>query len=162
VTDRERDDRLSSIVAIVIAFTTLVAAVAGFLQADASNLAGDRRDEAEQLSLQALASSQSSQQNAQVELETFAQWVEQRTQAGNALLASIWASSDPERENELDLEAERWATIAAATLQQSDIKPDSEFGPDQDPTFPTRYFAAATEDSLFRNALQEAVAQPPA
>lgn len=151
-----REDRLSGVVAVVIAFTTLIAAVAGFLQAESANLAGDRRDEAEQLSLDALASAQSSQQNAQVELETFARWVEQRTQAGNALLASLFASSDPVRENELLLEQERWETVAAATLTQSDIDPESEFGPEGDRTFPTRYFAAATGESLEFNALQDA------
>ena len=154
--DRGRDDRLSSIVAIIIAFTTLVAAVAGFLQADAGNQAGDRRDKAERLSLQALASSQSAQQDAQVEFETFARWVEHRTEVANALQGSIWAQSDPERYNELLLDAERWEAVAAATLAQSDIKPDSEFGTDQDPTFPSRYFAAATEESLRLNALQDA------
>jgi tetratricopeptide (TPR) repeat protein len=149
-------DRLSGVIAIVIAFATLVAAVAGFLQAETSNRAGDKRHEAEQLSLQALSSGQTSQQNAQVELETFARWIEQRTQAGNALLASLYASSDPERQNELLLEQARWETVAAATLTQSDIDPASEFGPDQDPAFPNRYFARAAEESLRLNALQDA------
>ena len=73
--DGQRDDRLSAAVAILIAFTTLIAAVAGFLQADASNRAGDLRDAAEQLSLEALSSAQKAQQDAQVELGTFARWV---------------------------------------------------------------------------------------
>ena len=149
-------NRLSAAVAIIIAFATLVAAVAAFLQADAANLAGDRRGEAEQLSLQALASSQSSRETSQVELETFQQWVEERTNAGNALLASIYASNDPVRENSLQLEQERWETIAAATLKQSALDPESEFGPENDPTFPQRYFAAATEESTRLNALQDA------
>ncbi|MEO6350522.1 MAG: hypothetical protein ABIP53_07710 [Candidatus Limnocylindrales bacterium] len=149
-------DRLSGVVAVVIAFATLVAAVTGFLQADTANRAGERRDEAEQLSLQALSSAQTSQQNAQVELETFARWIEQRTQAGNALLASLYASSDPERQNELLLEQARWQTVAAATLTQSDIDPSSEFGPEQDPAFPNRYFSKAAEESLRLNALQDA------
>ena len=151
-----RDDRLSGVVAIIIAFTTLAAAVAGFLQADAANLAGGHRDEAEQLALQALASAQSSRETAQVELETFERWVEQRTEAGNALLASLYASSDPVRQNELLLEQERWETVAEATLKQSDLDPQSEFGPERDATFPRRYFAAATEESLRLNALQDA------
>lgn len=151
-----RDDRLSGVVAIIIAFTTLVAAVAGFLQADSGNLAGDHRDQAEQLALQALATAQSSRETAQVELETFARWVEQRTQAGNALLASLYASSDPVRESELLLEQQRWETVAEATLKQSALDPRSEFGPERDATFPQRYFAAATEESLRLNALQDA------
>jgi tetratricopeptide (TPR) repeat protein len=149
-------DRLSGVVAIVIAFTTLVAAICGFLQADTAQRAGDRRGEAEQLALQALASAQSSRETAQVELETFHRWVEQRTEAGNALLASLYASSDPVRHNELLMEQQRWETIAAATLKQSAIDPQSEFGPENDPTFPQRYFAAATEESTRLNALQDA------
>jgi tetratricopeptide (TPR) repeat protein len=156
VSGEQPPDRLSGIVAIVIAFATLVAAVTGFLQAETSNRAGDKRDDAEQLSLRALSASQSSQQNAQVELETFERWIEQRTQAGNALLASLYASSDPERQNELLLEQQRWETVAAATLTQSDIDPESEFGPEQDPAFPNRYFSKAAEESLRLNALQDA------
>ena len=151
-----RDDRLSGIVAVVIAFATLVAAVAGFLQANTGQVAGDKRDEAEQLALIALASAQRSRETAQVELETFAQWVEQRTQAGNAFLASLYSGNDVAHQNELLQEQERWETIAAATLKQSAIDPASEFGPEQDPTFPQRYFAAATEESLGLNALQDA------
>jgi len=98
------DGRLSGVVAVIIAFATLVAAMAGFLQADASNRATDLRAAAEQLSLRALAGSQSAQQSAQVELETFARWVEQRTRAGNALLASLYAGSDPARAEALQRE----------------------------------------------------------
>ncbi len=155
-TERERDDRLSSAVAILIAFTTLIAAVAGFLQADASNRAGDLRDAAEQLSLQALASSQKAQQDAQVELGTFARWVEERTRAGNALLATLYAGDDPVRAAALQREQERWEQIATATLALSDIDPTSEFGPERDPTFPQRYLANATQESLRLNALQDA------
>ncbi len=150
------DDRLSGIVAVFIAFTTLIAALAGFLQADSAHQAGARRDAAEQLSLQALASSHSAQQRAQVELETFALWAEQRTRAGNALVGSLYAASDPTRANRLTLEMERWEVLAAATLALSDINPEGEFGPEQDRTFPTRYFSAATEESLRLNALQDA------
>ena len=152
----QADDRLSAPVAIVIAFATLVAAVAGLLQADASTRAGDLRDEAEQLSLQALAGSQAAQQAAQVELETFQLWIEQQTRAGNALLASLYAGSDPQRANALLREQERWEAIAAATLTLSDIDPEGEFGPERDPTFPSRYFARATQESLRLNALQDA------
>lgn len=149
-------DMLSAVVAITIALATLVAAVAGFLQAETSQAAGNRREQAEQFALQALSRAQSSRENAQVELETFQLWIRQRTQAGNALLASLYASSDPVRENELLLEQQRWETIAAATLKQSELDPESEYGPENDPTFPQRYFAVATGDSLRLNALQDA------
>ena len=154
--ERRADERLSSIVAIIIAFATLIAAFAGFLQADSANRAGARREAAEQLSLRALASSQSAQQRAQVELETFARWTEQQTRASNALVAGLYAASDPVRANQLTLEMERWETLAAGTLSLLDIDPEGEFGPEQDPTFPTRYFSAATEESLRLNALQDA------
>ncbi len=152
----ERGERLSGIVAIIIAFATLIAALTGFLQADASTQASDQRNEAEQLALQALASSQSAQQSAQVELETFATWQEQRTRAGNALVQGLYSGSDADRANRLMLEQQRWEAIAAATLSLSGIDPASEFGPEQDPLFPQRFFAAATEESLRLNALQDA------
>jgi len=150
------DDRLPAAVAIVIAFATLVAALAGFLLADASNQASDHRQQAEQLSLQALSSSESAQQNAQVNVETFERYQEQRTESGNALLASLYASADPTRQTQLQLEAQRWDAIAASTLKLTDIDPNGAFGPDKDPTFPQRYFANATQDSLRLNALADA------
>jgi tetratricopeptide (TPR) repeat protein len=152
------DERLSGIVAVVIAFATLVAALAGYLQADASNQAGDWRDQAEQLSLQALSSSQSAQQSSQVSFEAFQHYVEQRTESGNALLASMYAGAagDTDRQQELLRESERWDTLATSTLTLTDIDPAGEYGPDQDPTFPRRYFAKATQESLRLNALADA------
>jgi len=154
-TSPEKRSRLPAFVAIVIAFTTLLAALGTYLQADASESAGDKRAAAEQLALAAMASAQSERGKTQVELETFAQWTQERTEAGNALLASLY-TTDPARQNELQLEQQRWETVAAATLTQSDLKPDSEFGPENDPTFPQRYFAAATAESIRMTALQDA------
>ena len=148
-------DRLAGAVAIVIALTTLIVALAGFLQADASNQASDRRDQAEQLSLQALASSQSAQQNAQVNLEVFQRYIDQRTESGNALLSSLYAATDSER-TALQLDSQRWNTLATSTLKLTDIDPTGDFGPDKDPTFPRRYFANATQESLRLNALEDA------
>ena len=152
------DERLAGIVAIVIAFATLVAALAGFLQADASNQASNTRSDAEQLALQALSSSQSAQQNAQVNVQTFERYIDERTQAGNALLASVYAgaANDTERQHELERESDRLNTVAASTLKLTDIDPTGALGPDQDPTFPRRYLANATEESLRLNALEDA------
>ena len=150
------DERLAGVAALLIAFATLVTALAGFLQADVSKRAGDLRDNAEQLSLQALASSQSSQQHAQVELATFERWVEERTQSASALLASLYSGDDPVRANGLQRDAARWQTIADQTLKLTEIDPEGVYGPEQDKTFPSRYFAAATEESLRLNALQDA------
>jgi tetratricopeptide (TPR) repeat protein len=157
VSNAGRDDRLGGVVAVIIALATLVAALAGYLQADASNHASDRRDQAEQLSLQALSSSQSAQQNAQVNLQTYQRYIEQRTSSGNALLASLYAGAagDTARQQALERESERWNTIAASTLKLSDIEA-SGFGPEQDAIFPSRYFANATQESLRLNALEDA------
>lgn len=149
-------DRLAGVVAIIIAFATLIAALAGFLQADASNQASDRRDQAEQLALQALASSQSAQESAQVNLQAFERYLEQRTQSGNALLASLYAGSDQARHDALTRESERWSTLADSTLKLTDIDPAGEIGPEKDSTFPRRYFANASEESLRLNALEDA------
>ncbi len=148
--------RFRAFVAIVIALTTLIAAVAGYLEATSSIQAEDLRLGAEQLSLQALASSQSAQQTAQVQLETFERWVEERTQAANAMLASLYADANSPEQQQLELEQQRWETTATATLARTDIDPTGEYGPEQDPTFPDRYFAAASEESLRLNALADA------
>jgi hypothetical protein len=79
-------NRLSATVAIIIAFATFVAAVAAFSagRRGQSRRRSPRRGRAAEPP--GLASSQSSRETSQVELETFQQWVEQRTNAGNALL----------------------------------------------------------------------------
>lgn len=152
----DRSERFAGLIAVTIALATLVAALAGFLQADANSQASNQRAEAEQLGLQALASSQAAQQTAQVELETFATWIEQRTRAGNAMVGALFSGSDPARSAEFTREQARWEALAAATLSLSGIDPESEFGPDRDPAFPARYFTAGTEESLRLNALQDA------
>jgi tetratricopeptide (TPR) repeat protein len=149
-------DRLPPIVAIIIAFTTLVAAVAGFFETNTAGRAAEWRLDAERLSLQALASGQSAQQSAQVELETFERWVEESTQAGNALVASLYAGSGTPAANALSLEEQRWQAIADSTLKLTDIDPQGEYGPEQDPTFPERYLASASQESLRLTALADA------
>jgi len=148
--------RLAGLVAIVIAFATLIAALAGLLQADTANKSGDLRDQAEQLSLEALSGSQAAQERAQVGLETFQLYLEQRTQAGNAIVAGIYAGDGTPRAAELQRDADRWEQVAAATLTLTDLDPQGEYGPDNDPSFPQRYFAAATRESLRLNALADA------
>jgi len=152
------EERIAGIVAIVIAFATLIAATAGFLQANSSGAAGNLRDQAEQLSLQALSSSQSAQQNAQVNLENFQQYIDQRTRSGNALLASVYAGAaqNTAEQQALQRDSERWNTLAQSSLKLTNIDPGGDFGPDKDPTFPRRYFANATQDSLRLNALEDA------
>ncbi len=151
-----RRDRLSGFVAVMIALATLVAACAGYLQADASNGANDRRLAAEQLSLAALAGAQQGQQRAQVHYQTFARFTEQRTAAGNAMLRSLYAEAGSSQEAGLLREQERWEQLAASTAELTEITLDGELGPQQDPAFPARYFANATYESLRLNALQDA------
>lgn len=152
------EDRLSSFVAVIIALTTLVGAVVGYLQADTSNVSSDRRLAAEQLSLRALGSAERSQQQAQIEFEAFVSSIEQRTAASNAFLRYLQEKGSlPTTESErLRLEHERWEKLAESTLRLSDIDPEGEFGPANDPTFPARYFASAAYESFRLNALQDA------
>ena len=78
--------------------------------------------------------------------------------AGNALLASLYAGSDPPRQQPSQREQERWETIAARRSALIGHRSgQSEFGPEQRPdSSRRRYFANATEESLRLNALQDA------
>jgi tetratricopeptide (TPR) repeat protein len=149
-------DRLSIVVAVIIALATLVAAITGYLQENASVAASDTRSAAEAHSLAAFASAQSSASRAQVAYEAYGRWVEQQTAATSALLAGLYAGDDEARSRALDLERERWLTAAEATRRLTDIDLESEFGPERDPTFPARYFAAAEQESFRLGALQDA------
>lgn len=150
------DDRLSGPVAVVIALATLIAAVAGFQQADTSELADDQRLNATRLGLEAAASAQREQQRTQVEYQIYVRSVEQQTAAGNAMLRGLYAEPDTAEERRFELERERWQALANATAASTEIKPDAEYGPERDDLFPSRYFASAAYDSHRRNALQDA------
>lgn len=152
----EPRDRLAGQIAVIIAIATLVAAVAAFQQADTSELADDLRLEATRLGLQAAASAQRGQAEAQVEYLVYLRSVEQRTSAGNALLRELYADSGSAEARRWQLERERWESLADATAASSAITPDAEHGPERDPSFPARYFARAAQESHRLNALQDA------
>ncbi|HVM30130.1 MAG TPA: hypothetical protein VM305_05095 [Candidatus Limnocylindrales bacterium] len=154
--DDRRGDRFAGAIAVVIAVATLLAAVAGLLQAEAAELAEDDRLAATRSALEAAASAQRGQQLAQVEYQSYIAAVEQATSAGNAQLRSMLADEGSGRHRQLLLEHERWQRLAEVSLAGSEIGRSEEYGPEQDPTFPRRYFAAAREESHRLNALQDA------
>jgi hypothetical protein len=151
-----RGDRFGGAVAIIIALATLLAAVAGLLQAEASELAEDDRLAATGYALEAAASAQRGQQLAQVEYQAYIASVTQATSAGSAQLRSMLAEEGSERERQLLLEHERWQALADASRASSELARAGDLGPDEDPAFPRRYFAAAREESHRLNALQDA------
>jgi tetratricopeptide (TPR) repeat protein len=149
-------DRLGGPVAILIALATLLAAICGFQQADTTALADDQRLEATRLGLEAAASAQRGQQDAQVEYQVYLRAIEQQTHSANATLRGLFAETDSAAARRFDLERERWQRLADLTLAATEIQPDAEFGPQRDATFPTRYFARAAQESHRLNALQDA------
>jgi len=152
----EGGHRFGSLVAVLIALTTFVAAVAGYLQADTSARADGLRLNAERLSLEAAASVQRQQEQAQVGFEMYARSVEQRTEAANTMLRYLYAGEDEAEQRRLELERARWEALADASVRHSGIDEAGEFGPQQDPVFPARYFASATYEGHRLNALQDA------
>ena len=80
--------------------------------------------------------------------------IEQQTQAANAMLRWLYADEGSTEALRFELEQQRWQALSDATAEASEIQPDAEFGPQRDPTFPSRYFASAARESHRLNALQ--------
>lgn len=156
VDEHEGRDRLAGPLAVIIAVATLLGAIVGFQQAATAGQADDSRLAATTLGLEAAASAQRGQQQAQVEYGTYLRAVEQQTQAANATVRWLYAGSDTADGRRHDLERARWQRLADATLATTEIQPDAEFGPLRDASFPRRFFARAAQESHRLNALQDA------
>ncbi|MBA2254667.1 MAG: hypothetical protein H0W07_06105 [Chloroflexi bacterium] len=152
----ELEDRFSRVVALLIAFATLVAASAGFLQNAAGNNGGSYSIRASQLGVESLGALVNAGQTAQVDFETYSLAAEQRARAANAFLRSAIADAGSAEGTNADFRQRLQTVLADRTDDLTSIKLDGEDGPRRDPAFPARFFAKATRASVQLDAEQDA------
>jgi tetratricopeptide (TPR) repeat protein len=141
-------------IAVVIAAATLLAAVAGFLQNEASSENGTASLRAQQHAIDAAQSLVLAEERARVSVDAWSTSLEQRVRAANIGQQLLYA---PEAERtRLEAERQSWTALADRTEVLSGIDRTALEGPDRDPTFPSRLLADRTRDAVRLEALQDA------
>jgi tetratricopeptide (TPR) repeat protein len=148
-------DPFTRAMAIATVVATLLAGVTGFLLAIASRHSDANSFRAQQLAIKSMGELTASQQTAQADYETYALAQEQRTRASNAEQRSLF-NREGNALKHAQLEQARWQEIATKTEALTPISSTSEFGPDSDPLFPTKFFTSQNEEALRLSALQDA------
>jgi len=151
----EYRDPFARRIAVCTVVTTLLAALVGFMLAVSSGHASDAASTAQRFSVQAAGETERSQQQAQADFETFVLAEEHRTRAANTDQRVLF-ERDSRDERRLTVRKDLWNDLAQDTDELTPLRADSEFGPEADPLFPTRYFTVATRESNRLLALQDA------
>jgi tetratricopeptide (TPR) repeat protein len=151
----EYRDPFARRIAICTVVTTLLAALVGFMLAVSSGHASDAASTAQRFSVQAAGETERSQQQAQADFETFVLAEEHRTRAANTDQRMLF-ENDARDERRLKVRKALWDDLAQETEELTPLRTDSEFGPEADPLFPTRFFTVATQESNRLLALQDA------
>ena len=145
---------LTAAITVGIVVTTLLTAVAGWLQVRSSKLSGAQAQLGQQLAIQAGTTIQQAQTQADVDYEAFLRAEEQRGDAGNALQQGLFATG--ELALALQLKQSRSEALAGATEALTPISQNGPYGPQADDRFPDRFFASRTQDALRIEAQQDA------
>lgn len=151
----EYRDPFTRNMAIATVVATLLAGVTGFLLAIASRHSDSNSFRAQQLAIKSMGELTASQQTAQADYETYALAQEQRTRASNAEQRGLF-DREGSGLRHAQLEQARLQEIATQTEALTPISATSEFGPDSDPLFPTKFFSSQNEEALRLSALQDA------
>jgi tetratricopeptide (TPR) repeat protein len=141
-------------VAVVIATATLLAAIVGFLQNEASSQNNAASQRAQTYAIQASQALVLAEERARVTVDAWSTSLEQRVRASNIGQQLLFA---PEAEK-VRLEATKayWLKLAERTETLSGVDRAALDGPDLDPTFPGRLLANRTHDAVRLEALQDA------
>jgi tetratricopeptide (TPR) repeat protein len=154
----EGRDALSRIVAVCIVLVTLTAAAVGWRAASSSGAADSAGVDAQRLSVKAMEEALHSKQDAQLNYELFVRTEAQRRRAA----AASWASLSAERARDqqlLEEENEVWTTVSRRTEKLTELKAAGRYGPEQDLTFPGRYYAQSERRSQEIGALRDAASE---
>jgi hypothetical protein len=149
--------RFAGFVGVTLAGATLLGAVVGYFQgvaSDAGNVAAnDARDQA----LRALTEHQATNQRATIQVEQWTRVLEERARAVMARQAAdYWSAHGQTAIAALaTTEAEQRTSLAAREARLTELSTGHPQGPEADPDFPLRFFAAQQEQTARRVALQD-------
>jgi tetratricopeptide (TPR) repeat protein len=151
----ERRQRRAQFLQIMTVVTALLVAIVGLLDGYASRGVDESAVQVQRLGVNSTAAFRHAQQDAQVQLETFALAQEFRIRQATAQ-QQLLATDDPHTMQRLGLDVVRWNTLAEAVEKRSSLTRDTFESPEQDPKFPDRFFAKTWEAREHEFALQDA------
>ncbi|HEX8098745.1 MAG TPA: tetratricopeptide repeat protein [Actinomycetota bacterium] len=155
-------DPLTRWLTIGIVLTTLAGAVVGYLLVSASQRGENAQADAQRLGVRSVAAFLDSQQRALAQYETFMASEVDRRKASNALQENVFSPNAKELGLELQLEQfQDLADVKENVPKRVDpplvpLTAAGSNGPDQDPTFPQRFFAQSEGEGVRLQALQDA------
>ena len=161
---RRLDTPFARRVAVLIGTATLLAAVAGWLQASAFRNSDVAAGNAEEHAIEATAATQRDVGAAEAKIDRVTRYLLATVNAASARLNAAWyQQGDRDADAAASArEADRWESLAAsdaesATLAASEFGP-SGYGPDAggDPRFPAQYLLQAQFDALVAVGLADA------
>lgn len=149
--------RFAGFVGVTLAAATLLGAVVGYLQGVASDKGNAAAGEARDQALQALTEHQASNQWATSQVEQWTRVLEERARAVAARQAAdYWSAHDePKLAALATSEADQRTHLAARAALLTELSAGHPDGPEADPDFPLRFFAAQGEQTARRVALQD-------
>jgi tetratricopeptide (TPR) repeat protein len=150
----ELADPFARRIAVVIATATLLAAIVGFLQNEASSQNNAASQQAQTYAIEASQALVLAQERARVTVDAWSTSLEQRVRAANIGQQLLYA---PEGERaRLEATQAYWIKLAERSEALSGVDRAAPDGPDLDPTFPWRLLANRTRDAVRMEALQDA------
>jgi tetratricopeptide (TPR) repeat protein len=162
IESREDSDGYSRLIAVVIVFTTLLAAATALLQAEALRRDDEAAVRAERLTAQSLGARVKAQSGAELQYQRFQLAETQRRRASNARQLALFANTNT---REQQLAEARWTRVADRTdegtsrmakqLGFAPITAGAADGPEKDPAFPNRYNRRYERDSIYLDALKD-------
>lgn len=156
----ELRDRMSHLTALALVGATVAAALVGFLHTVADRHYDEATLEEQELATLAAGSEQVISQWAQTQYDAFTLAREQRARQWASYQDVLFGGRSPRSEMERELWAkvanrtEKLTRIIARTFTSVDLA--GEFGPGEDPGFPSRFFAEITRGAVRLQALQSA------
>jgi tetratricopeptide (TPR) repeat protein len=162
--EEHRHDRYGRRIAIATVLTTLGAAIIAFLQASALRTHDQADARAEKLGAIAVTQSAGQRDLAQLQIDRFQLFRDDLTRANDAEAVATYSSGPATKT--AAAESKRWQAVARTTnadtlrMARDDGMPaitlDGFFGPNQDPSYPNRYFERGQHRSYELFAMREA------
>ncbi|MEP7105642.1 MAG: hypothetical protein ABI838_07330 [Chloroflexota bacterium] len=153
-------DRFTQGIAIVMALTTMAAAIVEVIHERDSEHSNEAALAAQRIAIQAGANAQNGVTSAQVAIENFT--VEEAELASKAeayqgqLVPPVHSGPEsPADRKRLELDQARWNTLAKMTDQTNEIKSGGRFAPDNDPYFPGLFLSGKVIEQDRSLALQD-------
>jgi len=149
-------ERIAQLLAVAIVVAALGVALVEFLHEFDGRNADSAGVRAQQLAIMEQGEVVRGEDQAQLQVDTFALGEEQRTRGGNAFQQAITTPNDSAQHQFLDAEQNRWASLSQLTDGFTPISPTGNTGPQKDVNFPNLVITGQQQKAFLLDAQQDA------